>query len=203
MTSLQQENNRLSQMVNKLSYEQKHDKDQLRALQERNTTNDQKINAYNTSFIELAQQLKAMSDNMKALRKEKDKSRRKCEKLEKSKKRLKQDIKDLNEKMENIEAVTVGLVKVKQRARAESEKWEEQKREYGEQIGKLKQEMVYSARKKIESINKYNVEMNNLRTNIKTLQRRIVAAELENEKLRETDSQSVLGSVGGWFGTKK
>lgn len=68
---------------------------------------------------------------------------------------------------------------------------------------RLQQEMMYSARKKIESINKYNVEMNNLRTTIKTLQKRIVAMELENEKLRETDSQSVLGSVGGWFGTRK
>jgi len=122
---------------------------------------------------------------------------------EKQKKRLKQDIKDLTEKLENTQAVTRDLVKTKQRAQIESEKWEEQKQAFVEREVKMRQDMAHYTNQKIQSISKYNVEMNNLRGTIKTLQKRIVSMELENEKLRETDSQSVLGSVGGWFGTRR
>eukprot|EP00488_Nonionellina_sp_1-RS-2012_P002330 TRINITY_DN4420_c0_g1_i1.p1 TRINITY_DN4420_c0_g1~~TRINITY_DN4420_c0_g1_i1.p1 ORF type:complete len:107 (+),score=16.47 TRINITY_DN4420_c0_g1_i1:65-385(+) len=58
--------------------------------------------------------------------------------------------------------------------------------------------MMGNARKKIESINRYNVEMNNLRTNIKTLQMRCKQTEIENDKLKESDSQSMLGSAAHW-----
>lgn len=203
VTRLQQENGRLSGMVNKLNYEQKHDRDQLRALQDRNTTNDQKLSAYNASFVDLAQQLKAMSDDIKEMRKGKDKMKKKCDKLEKQKRKLKQEVKELEQKLKNTEAVTRDLVMVKHRMKAESEKWAEQKVQYDDKNRKLQQDMDQMVRKKIEGINKYNVEMNNLRANIKTLQKRIVAAELENDRLRETDSQSVVASVSGWFGTKK
>merc|ERR1719361_563015 len=86
-----------------------------------------------------------MSDAMKAIRREKDKARRKADKLEKGKKRLRAQIKTLTEKMENIEAVTRDLVKVKQRARAESEQWLSRQQEYGEQIRTLRQQLEHSA----------------------------------------------------------
>merc|ERR1712174_71032 len=145
------------------------------------------MGAYNASFIELAEKLKQLNDDTK---------------------RLKAQIKDLTEKIENITAVTKELVKIKQETKTQSQVWENEKKQYIQQINKLQNDMTQQARTKIESINKYNVEMNNLRTNIKTLQRRINAQELENEKMREMDSQSVLGSAanwvpGNWWSTKK
>jgi len=155
----------------------------------------------------LAEKLKQLNDDTKALRKDKDKQRKKREKLEKQKKKLKHEIKELQEKLENIEAVTKELVKIKHQSKARTEAWDRERAQYEQQINQLKNEMMDQSRKKIQSINKYNVEMNNLRQNIKTMQKRIAQTELENDKLRETDSQSVLGSAanwvpGNWWSTK-
>merc|ERR1712083_303665 len=121
--------------------------------------------------------------------------------------KLKGQIKTLNEKIENITAVTKELVKIKHQSKTQSELWIKEKSEYEQSIEALKDKMGEQSRKKIESINKYNVEMNNLRTNIKTLQKRIISQNLEIEKMRETDSQSVLGSAAnwgkGWWGSTK
>jgi len=125
----------------------------------------------------------------------------------KTKKKNKGQIKSLNEKIENITAVTKELVKIKHQSKTQSENWSADKIKYEQNIDSLKQQMMEHSKKKIETVNKYNVEMNNLRTNIKTLQRRLIAQNLEIEKMRETDSQSVLGSAAnwgkGWWSTKK
>merc|ERR1712154_316356 len=133
--------------------------------------------------------------------------KKKCDKLEKSKKKLKGQIKTLNEKIENITAVTKELVKIKHQSKTQSEIWSSDKAKYEQNIEALHQQMSEQSKMKIETVNKYNVEMNNLRTNIKTLQRRIISQNLEIEKMRETDSQSVLGSAAnwgkGWWGSTK
>merc|ERR1712129_329886 len=135
------------------------------------------------------------------------KQRKKVSKLEKAKKKLKGQIKILNEKIENITAVTKELVKIKHQSKQQSEQWTAEKQKYEENIDLLKREQREQSKAKIATINKYNVEMNNLRTNIKTLQRRIVSQNEELDKMREMDSQSVLGSAANWgknwWGTTK
>lgn len=200
------EQSKLEQTVSRLRIEQEHDRRELKALTERNATSESKISAYNTSFIELAEKLKQLNDDTKSLRKDKDKARRKVEKVEKKNKKLKAEQKDLMEKLTNIEAVTKDLVHIKREAKAQSEQWQAERVKHREEVAAIRSEMSEMARKKIDSVNKYNVEMNNLRSNIKTLQRRVAQAELENDKLRETDSQSVLGSLvpgSSWWNTKK
>merc|ERR1712129_500011 len=110
-------------------------------------------------------------------------------------KKLKGQIKILNEKIENITAVTKELVKIKHQSKQQSESWKVEKEKYEENVDSLKREQREQSKAKIATINKYNVEMNNLRTNIKTLQRRIVSQNEELDKMREMDSQSVLGSA--------
>merc|ERR1712003_400898 len=114
--------------VSNLKYQQSHDREQLNALKKRNDANESKISAYNASFIELAEKLKQLNDDTKAMRKENEKKKKKCDKLEKSKKKLKGQIKTLNEK-----------------------------KEYEQKMEVLNQRMNEQSRKKIESINKYNV----------------------------------------------
>merc|ERR1712003_564222 len=193
--------------VSNLKYQQSHDREQLNALKKRNDANESKISAYNASFIELAEKLKQLNDDTKVLRKDKDKQRKKVSKLEKAKKKLKGQIKILNEKIENITAVTKELVKIKHQSKQQSESWMADKQKYEENIDLLKREQREQSKPKIATINKYNVEMNNLRTNIKTLQRRIVSQSEEIDKMRDMDSQSVLGSAAnwgkGWWSTTK
>jgi len=198
VNKLTSDNNSLTNELKQLKYHEKVINDQLKTYKAKHEANEQKIGAYNASFIELAEKLKQLNDDTKVLRKDKDKAKKKVDKLEKSKKKLKQEIKDLNEKIENITAVTKELVKLKQDFRGQSEQFEKDRQKYNEKINRLEGEMMEQAQKKFESINAYNVEMNNLRTNIKTLQKRINQQELENDKLRETDSQSVLGSAANW-----
>merc|ERR1712228_850655 len=71
---------------------------------------------------------------MNNLRKDKDKAKRKCDKLEKTKKRLKGQIKSLNEKIENITAVTKELVKIKHQSKTQSEIWSSDKAKYEQNI---------------------------------------------------------------------
>jgi chromosome segregation ATPase len=192
------ENQKLGTELHKLQYQQSHDREELLAYKRKNEANESKISAYNASFIELAEKLKQLNDDTKALRRENNKKEKKCNRLEKGKKKLKATIKDLNEKNENIRIVTKDLVRIKHETKLQSEEWEKERLKYDNNVQQVKAQMMQQARKKIESINKYNVEMNNLRTNIKTLQKRIVANEEENERLRETDSQSVIGSAANW-----
>jgi len=202
----QGEQSKLSQTVSRLRIEQEHERAQLKVFAERNATAESKMSAYNASFIELAEKLKQLNDDTKSLRKEKDKARRKAEKMEKKHKKLKAEQKDLMEKVSNIEAVTKDLVHIKREAKAQSEQWQAQKEQHREEMAKMRTELGEMARKKVETMSRYNVEMNNLRSNIKTLQRRVAQTELENDKLRETDSQSVLGSLvpgSSWWNTKK
>eukprot|EP01083_Nonionella_stella_P063364 164657_1 len=201
-TQLTQQMSAASSEIAKLNYQHKHDKEQLVHAKKRNESNESKISAYNASFIELAEKLKQLNDDTKGLRKEKDKKQRKCDKLEKQKKKLKQQIKQLNEKIDNITAVTKELVNLKHKTIRQTEQWDKERSAHEQQMNRIKQQMMQNASKKIESINKYNVEMNNLRSNIKTLQSRCVRAEAENEKLREpNESQSMLGSAAQWVPT--
>merc|ERR1712003_250342 len=120
--------------LSNLKYQQSHDREQLNALKKRNDANESKISAYNASFIELAEKLKQLNDGTKSLRKDKDKQKKKVAKLEKTKKKLKGQIKILNEKIENITAVTKELVKIKHQSKQQSESWMVEKQKYEENI---------------------------------------------------------------------
>merc|ERR1712154_199543 len=154
--------------ISSLKYQSSRDREEAKAHKKRNEANESKISAYNASFIELAEKLKQLNDDTKAMRKENEKKKKKCDKLEKSKKKLKGQIKTLNEKIENITAVTKELVKIKHQSKQQSEMWTAERAKYEENIDALKREQMEQSKAKIATINKYNVEMNNLRTNIKT-----------------------------------
>jgi len=198
---------KLNVELSNLKYAASHEREQAKMFKKRNDSNESKISAYNASFIELAEKLKQLNDGTKSLRKDKDKQKKKVAKLEKTKKKLKGQIKILNEKIENITAVTKELVKIKHQSKQQSEMWTAERAKYEQNIDAIKREQMEQSKAKIATINKYNVEMNNLRTNIKTLQKRIVSQSEEIDKMREMDSQSVLGSAAnwgkGWWSTTK
>merc|ERR1712130_739732 len=73
---LMAENNKLNQELNNLKYQSNHDREQLNIQKKKNENNESKISAYNASFIELAEKLKQLNDDTKALRKDKDKQRK-------------------------------------------------------------------------------------------------------------------------------
>ena len=205
--TLTAENTKLQSEIKNLQYHEKVITDQRDSYKKKNQAGESKISAYNDTFLKLAQKLKQLNDDTTTLRKEKSKVKKKCDKLEKTKKKLKDKIKDLNEKIENRTAVAKDLVQVKNDYMLQSKSWEKEKIKYNEKISKLENEILHQNQKKFETINAYNVEMNNLRANIKTLQRRIQSQQSEMDKLQD-DSASVLGSAanwvgGSWWGTKK
>merc|ERR1712204_51086 len=146
---LTNENQKLQADFANLKFASAHDREQAKVFKKRTEANESKISAYNASFIELAEKLKQLNDDTKVLRKDKDKQRKKVSKLEKAKKKLKGQIKILNEKIENITAVTKELVKIKHQSKQQSESWMAEKRKYEENIDLLKREQREPSKAKI------------------------------------------------------